>query len=262
MLNACADRYHFAVGVGAALLANKISLLPPTLTPDMVRQVKGFAPDLFCLTDQPQSIDVPQLAWADAMKNQSPLPATTNATTTATTSATIDIPQIAAAQTAAIAFTSGSTGTPVAHRKSWGSVVRSVRAEALRLGLLDGRCHAIVATVPPQHMYGFESSVLIALQSGAALSAAHPFYPADICSALAAVPRPRMLVTTPHHLRVLLASGLEIPLLDLVLSATAPLTPPKARGGHSYRRSRCAQCNTRFGPRVGLSSKPCQWPTS
>jgi hypothetical protein len=62
MLNACADRYRFAVGVAAALLADKISLLPPTLTPEMVRQVKGFAPDLFCLTDQPQSIDLPQLA--------------------------------------------------------------------------------------------------------------------------------------------------------------------------------------------------------
>jgi acyl-coenzyme A synthetase/AMP-(fatty) acid ligase len=142
--------------------------------------------------------------------------------------AAFDIPQIAAAQTAAIAFTSGSTGAPVAHRKSWGGLVRSVRAEAARLGLLDGRRHSIVATVPPQHMYGFESSVLIALQSGAALSAAHPFYPADICTALAAVPRPCMLVTTPVHLRVLLGSGLDIPSPDLVLSATAPLPPQLA----------------------------------
>ena len=103
-----------------------------------------------------------------------------------------------------------------------------MRAEAARLGLLDGRHHCIVATVPPQHMYGFESSVLIALQSGAALSAAHPFYPADICAALAAVPRPCMLVTTPVHLRVLLGSGLDIPLPELVLSATAPLPPQLA----------------------------------
>jgi acyl-coenzyme A synthetase/AMP-(fatty) acid ligase len=218
MLNACSDRYRFAVGVAAALLADKISLLPPTLTPEMVRQVKGFAPDLFCLTDQPQSIDLPQLAWADAMTDCPPAPA----------GAAFDIPQIAAAQTAAIAFTSGSTGAPVAHRKSWGGLVRSVRAEAARLGLLDGRRHSIVATVPPQHMYGFESSVLIALQSGAALSAAHPFYPADICTALAAVPRPCMLVTTPVHLRVLLGSGLDIPSPDLVLSATAPLPPQLA----------------------------------
>ncbi|OGA99665.1 MAG: beta-hydroxyacyl-ACP dehydratase [Burkholderiales bacterium RIFCSPHIGHO2_12_FULL_61_11] len=220
-LNACADRYRFAVGMAAALLADKISLLPPTLTPEMVRQLKHFAPDVFCLTDQPQPIDLPQCAWADVMtvRDQSMAGAGTGAA---------DIPQIPAARTAAIVFTSGSTGEPVAHRKSWGALVHSVRAEAARLGLLDGRRHSIVATVPPQHMFGFESSMLIALQSGGAMSAARPFYPADICAALAAAPRPRMLVTTPVHLKALLASGLDIPLPDLVLSATAPMPPQLA----------------------------------
>ncbi len=220
VLNACGDRYRFAVGMAAALLADKISLLPPTLTPEMVRQVKAFAPDVFCLSDQPQSIDMPQWAWSDA-------PACASATTDAQAGA-CDIPQIPAARTAAFVFTSGSTGSPVAHRKSWGGLVQGVRAGATRLGLLDGRRHSIVATVAPQHMFGFESSVLLPLQSGAALNAAHPFYPADICSALAASPRPRMLVTTPIHLKVLLASGLDIPSPDLVLSATAPLPPQLA----------------------------------
>jgi len=219
VLNACGDRYRFAVGVAAALLADKITLLPPTLTPEMVRQVKAFAPDVFCLTEQPQSIDLPQFAWADAVTARAPAGAGTD---------TLEIPQIPAAQTAAIVFTSGSTGAPVAHRKSWGGLVQSVRAEAARLGLQGGRRYSIVATVAPQHMYGFESSVLLALQSGAALSADHPFYPADICLALAAAARPCMLVTTPVHLKVLLASGLDIPSPDLVLSATAPLSPQLA----------------------------------
>jgi acyl-coenzyme A synthetase/AMP-(fatty) acid ligase len=221
ILNTCGDRYRFAVGMAAALLADKISLLPPTLTPEMVRQVKSFAPDVFCLTDQPQSIDLPQCAWADAVTERAPTMAGAQADTR-------DIPEIPASRTAAIVFTSGSTGAPIAHRKNWGGLVSSVRAEAARLGLLDGRRHSIVATVPPQHMYGFESSMLIALQSGAAMSAARPFYPADICSALAAAVRPCMLVTTPVHLKVLLASGLDIPLPDLVLSATAPMPPQLA----------------------------------
>lgn len=221
VLNACGDRYRFAVGMAAALLADKISLLPPTLTPEMVRQVKDFAPDVFCLTDQPQSIALPQLAWADAVTARVPARAGTQ-------TGIHDIPEIPASRTAAIVFTSGSTGAPVAHRKSWGGLVSSVRAEAARLGLLDGRRHSIVATVPPQHMFGFESSMLVALQSGAAMSAARPFYPADICSALAAATRPCMLVTTPVHLKVLLASGLDIPLPDLVLSATAPMPPQLA----------------------------------
>jgi len=221
VLNACDDRYRFAVGMAAALLADKISLLPPTLTPEMVRQVKRFATDVFCLTDQPQSIDLPQCAWTDAVTARALAPAGER-------DGKADIPQIPASRTAAIVFTSGSTGLPVAHRKSWGELVSSVRAEAARLGLLDGRRHSIVATVPPQHMYGFESSVLLALQSGSAMSAAHPFYPADICAALAATPRPRMLVTTPLHLKILLASNLDIPAPDLVLSATAPMSPQLA----------------------------------
>ncbi|SFB73038.1 Acyl-coenzyme A synthetase/AMP-(fatty) acid ligase [Polaromonas sp. OV174] len=215
VLNTCGDRYRFAVGVAAALLADKISLLPPTLTPEMVRQVKGFAPDVFCLSDQPQSLALPQFTW-------------TGAATAGAATDRLDIPEIPAARTVAIVFTSGSTGTPVAHRKSWGGLVHSVRAEAARLGLLDGRRHSIVATVPPQHMFGFESSVLLPLQSAGAMSASHPFYPADICAVLAATPRPCMLVTTPVHLKVLLASELDIPLPDSVLSATAPLSPQLA----------------------------------
>jgi acyl-coenzyme A synthetase/AMP-(fatty) acid ligase len=216
VLNASADRYRFAVGMAAALISDRVSLLPPALTPEMVRQVRQFAPDVVCLTDQAQAIALPQIAWDEVMAGETP------------DSDTFDIPSIPAANIAAIVFTSGSTGLPVAHRKSWGGLVRSVRAEAQRLGLLDGRRHSIVATVAPQHMYGFESTVLIALQSGAALTASHPFYPADICAALARAEHPNILVTTPIHLKALLASGLDIPQPDLVLSATAPLSPQLA----------------------------------
>ena len=51
-----------------------------------------------------------------------------------------------------------------------------------------------------------------------------PFYPQDIVAALDAVPRPRMLVTTPFHLSALLACDLDLPAVDLLLSATAPLS--------------------------------------
>src|SRR4029453_9046380 len=104
-----------------------------------------------------------------------------------------------------------------------------VRDEAEVLGLLDGRPHAILGTVPPQHMYGFESTVLIALQNGLPFSNARPLSPADICDELLLLPRPRVLVTTPFHLRALLAAGVEIPALDLIVSATAPLPPALAR---------------------------------
>jgi acyl-coenzyme A synthetase/AMP-(fatty) acid ligase len=128
-----------------------------------------------------------------------------------------------------VVFTSGSTGTPQPHPKTWGALVGSVQAEAARLGLLpDSHC-TLVGTVPPQHMYGFESTVLMAWHSGNAFSHAQPFYPADICQALASVPTPRMLVSSPVHLRTLLDSGLALPEISIVVSATAPLSAQLAQ---------------------------------
>ena len=129
-------------------------------------------------------------------------------------------------------LTSGSTGDPVPHAKPWGLLVTNARSEARRLGEALGRADlagvSLVATVPPQHMYGFESSVLIALHGGAVLDAGRPFFPADIAAALARVPAPRVLVTTPFHLKAVLDAGLALPPLALVLCATAPLAPQLA----------------------------------
>ncbi len=93
----------------------------------------------------------------------------------------------------------------------------------------DGSTPTLIGTVPPQHMYGFESTVLLALFSGCAFTAERPFYPADICAAIGAAPRPRALVSTPIHLRTLLGAGIELPPLDLIVSATAPLEQELAR---------------------------------
>ena len=214
VLNACADRYQFTVGLAASLVSGKVSLLPSTHTPEVIRQLTAFAPDVICLTDEVDcDIDLPRVPFPGAAAAGSAQPAR--------------VPAIDTAQLAACVFTSGSTGTPVPHRKSWGRLIACVREEANRLGLSGSTC-AIVATVPPQHMYGFESSVLLALGCGHALCAERPFYPADIAAVLCAVPRPRILVSTPIHLRALLESGTALPPADLIVSSTAPLTPQLA----------------------------------
>jgi len=213
LLNLCGDRYRFSVGLAAAIVAGKVSLLPSTPTPEVVRQVKVFAPDVFCLTDSVHcTVDLPQLRYPVTGANQ---PDQAGA---------VAIPQIDSKQRIAVLFTSGSTGTPQPHPKTWGALVGCVQAEALRLGLLHDTPCTIIGTVPPQHMYGFESTVLMAWHSGNALSHAQPFYPADICQALAAVPTPRVLVSSPVHLRALLDAGLALPEVTRVLSATAPLS--------------------------------------
>jgi acyl-coenzyme A synthetase/AMP-(fatty) acid ligase len=210
LLNMCGDRYRFSVGLAAAIVAGKVSLLPPTPTAEVVRQIKVFAPDVFCLTDSDHcTVDLPQLRYPVMDLGQA---------------GALAVPQIDSEQRVAVVFTSGSTGTPQPHPKTWGALVSCVQSEALHLGLPHNTPCAIVGTVPPQHMYGFESTVLMAWRSGNALSHAQPFYPADICQALAAVPAPRVLVSSPVHLRALLDAGLALPEITRVVCATAPLS--------------------------------------
>ena len=231
VLNACADRYHFAVGFAATLIRGKASLLPPTQTPAMMRQLAGFAPDVVCLTDDADcDIPLPRMAY--------PLPGAPSSHR-AGNGAAHAVPQIDAGQLAAYVFTSGSTGTPVPYRKTFGHLVRCLHEGARRLGLHEGPPCVIAATVPPQHMYGFESSVLLPLLTGAILCAERPFYPADIVAVVDALPRPRTLVTTPVHLRALLSAGLALPPADLVVCSTAPLAQALAR-----------EAEQRFGTRL------------
>jgi acyl-coenzyme A synthetase/AMP-(fatty) acid ligase len=214
VLNLCADRYRFAVGLGAALLRGQVSLLPPNHTPGLVAQLRAEYPQLYCLreADGPAQ-EIETLIYRDE-------PDTAEETD-------LPVPMVPGHQIAAIVFTSGSTGTPQPNRKSWGSLTLSAQGEARRLGLgaQAGRGpYCLVGTVPPQHMYGFESTVLLAMQGGIAMHGGRPFYPADVAAALESVPHPRALITTPVHLRALVAEAGALPAPDFMLCATAPLS--------------------------------------
>ena len=217
-LSLSTDRYRFAVGLGAAMLRGHTSLLPPNHTPDMIERLRVQFPDTYALVDP------------DAAANG--LPTVTHPAQPAALDAGLAMPMIDADQIVARVLTSGSTGAPVPHPKPWALLVESARAEAARLAESMGRRDligtALIGTVPAQHMYGFESTVLIALIGGAAFDADRPFYPADIAAALARAPRPRVLVTTPFHLKLLLDADVAPPPVDLTVCATAPLSPQLA----------------------------------
>jgi acyl-coenzyme A synthetase/AMP-(fatty) acid ligase len=218
MLNFTADRYRFAVGLGAAMLRGQGSLMPPNHTPDTVERLRTLFPSTWALADaDAPALQLPTIHHADARADVSAPPA---------------VPRIDDTALAAQVLTSGSTGAPVPHAKHWGLLVRNTQAGAQRLARQMGRRDLVgvtlVATVPAQHMYGFESTVLIALLGGAAFDTGRPFYPADIAAALMRAPRPRMLVTTPFHLKMLLDSGVALPAIDLTVCATAPLAPQLA----------------------------------
>ena len=207
----CQDRYHFAVCLAAGLVSGRTGLMPSTFNAAVAAQLTEFAADCFVVTDgddAPHGLPALRMPALPVGRRDD------------------GVPVIAADQTVAWVFTSGSTGAPVPHRKTWGKLVENVRGEAAELGLGDGA--AILGTVPPQHMYGLESTVLLALQSAGALVAERPFFPAEVSAVLAALPRPRMLVTTPFHLGNLLAADPAPPVADLLLSATAPLDPALA----------------------------------
>jgi acyl-coenzyme A synthetase/AMP-(fatty) acid ligase len=126
----------------------------------------------------------------------------------------------------AIGFTSGSTGAPKPNAKTWRSFRTSTAQNLAALAGLwpdDAVVHA-VATVPPQHMYGMEMSVLLPLLGNVAVHGVRPFFPQDIAQALHEANAPRLLVTTPVHLRALVESGVVLPPLAGIVTATAPLS--------------------------------------
>jgi acyl-coenzyme A synthetase/AMP-(fatty) acid ligase len=219
VVNLCTDRYRFAVGFAAALVRGQVSLLPPSRAPEFLLRLAAQYPDLCCLVDG--SVD-----WC-------PLDAVRYPERLAAPPGEPPAPVLPAAQVAAIVFTSGTTGAPTPHLKLWGALARGALAEARALGLDRAPGATLVGTVPPQHMYGFESTVLLALQNRLALHVGRPFYPADVRAALEEVPAPRVLVTTPVHLRALELDATALPPLELIVSATAPLAADAAAGAEA-----------------------------
>ncbi len=218
VLNLCGQRHHFAVVLGAALLRGVPLLLPSTRTPDMLQQLAHQYPGLHAVLDAPgDSAGLPQIAYerGPILEGNEPYV----------------VPDIDDTQVAAHVFTSGSTGQPLPHTKHWGPLVHDARAAGRRvrewLGTQSPFC--VTGTVPAQHMYGFESTVLLPLLNEGVIDASHPFYPADIAATLQGTPAPRVLVSTPFHLRTLLEAQVPLPPLALLLSATAPLAPQLAR---------------------------------
>jgi len=216
VINLCADRYRFAVGFAAALLRRQVSLLPPNETADTIERIVSAYPGVYCLSDRDET---PVPATLELVRFPSQLTGE---------STRRPVPALPEAQAAAVVFTSGSTGEPVPYSRTWGNLVRVASAEIDALGLRSRPGIALLGTVPQQHVFGLEATVMVVLQGGFAMHACRPFYPTDIRSALASLPRPRGLVTSPLHLRILLEDADGLPPADFLLCATAPLSPQLA----------------------------------
>jgi len=191
VVNLCEDRYAFTVAFAASLMAGQTTLLPPSRAPQAVRDsCEGH--DAYTLTDEEVLVGSTEKAKLFSVDPK---------------------------HVAAVVFTSGSTGRPVPHAKTWGSLVAGARALATRIQAQG----TIIGTVPPQHMFGLEATVMLPWQNGLAMHSGRPLLPADLAAALAEAGAPRWLMTSPLHLRACVAARQALPGLAGVLSSTMPL---------------------------------------
>ncbi len=214
-INYCAARDDFTVALLAMWMRTQTALFPADAGERTFAALAADYPDLYTVSDAPLPFDSPAAVLLD--REAGPPGAAESAAA------------LPWAHTAAKVFTSGSTGKPSVNEKTWGMLVAGGKTIPRMLTLNDLTSPAIVATVPSQHMYGFETTIMNVLQGGAGVHAEHPVYPADIARCLAEVPEPRVLVTTPIHLRALVGSVVDLPPIERVISATAPLSPALAQ---------------------------------
>jgi acyl-coenzyme A synthetase/AMP-(fatty) acid ligase len=212
LVNLCEQRECFVLAFAAAVMAGRTQLMPSARGDAALAELRAEYPDSSTITDE----DVRRMRAG--AKPGGAIPSV--------------VPQDDD-RLVMIGFTSGSTGKSQPHAKRWRALANSARlnSAAIRaaLGLQDDAPISVIGTVPAHHMYGIELTVLLPLFAGMSLHVDRPLFPADVAAALEQPERPRLLVSTPLHLRALAESGIRFPAIDLIVSATAPLDPALAR---------------------------------
>lgn len=215
-INLCDDRYLFLVALCAVIVREQTNLLPSNKNPETQQRLAERYANSYVLSDGQLSLsehvpafDISEVEWPSELGSCA-------------------MPMVELEHLAVISFTSGSTGEAKANLKTWRTLVESTKINSRYMQPNDQDVFYHLATVPGQHMWGLETSVLMPLLSNACLVDARPLYPQDIIDLLKRLPSPKCLITTPLHLRSLTTADGSvgdgaIPKLDNVLVATAPL---------------------------------------
>lgn len=212
LVNLCEQRDAFVLAFAAGVLSGRTQLMPSARGETALAELRAEYPDSSLITDD----DVRRLRATAPPAGPVPFLEPTDED-----------------RLVMIGFTSGSTGKSQPHAKRWRALANSARlnSAAIRaaLRLKPDASISVIGTVPAHHMYGIELTVLLPLFAHMSVHADRPLFPADVAAVLAQPARPRLLVSTPLHLRALAESGLDFPDIDLIVSATAPLDPALAR---------------------------------
>ncbi len=222
--NLCSSRVGFLVGWLASLRSQCLQLLPPSGGhSDLIAILKTRSQPVI-LVDDPQLL---QPHWREhaqclVFSPEAPVPA---ADAALTWSPDWDAPLICL-------YTSGSTGAPLPQTKSLGEMSRGAQVLGARLDEdVEGGAAAIksiVCSVPPQHMFGVETSVMLSLVRGIAVLESRPLLPADVRAAFERCPEGAAWIATPLHLRALAQSGETLPNCRAAVVSTMPLAPALA----------------------------------
>lgn len=211
VVNLCGNRYLFMVSICAAIVREQINLLPPNKNQGTQLTLASRYDDVYVLHD---GTDIAEGLTGFNI-------ADLNLSTENSNSAfDIDIPL---QQLALISFTSGSTGESKPNLKTWETLTVSTQINR-RFMFPDEQTYYLLATVPGQHMWGLETSILMALFSPVCVADSKPLFPKDIELQLHALPEPRALVSAPVHLRAMMEEGIDYPAVAAILCATSPLT--------------------------------------
>lgn len=214
-LNVCDDRLFFMLGFCAALLRGQCTLLPASRTESSLADIVRLHPSITALCDGPQAFAGINYLHLEAL----PLDASPHEHDEGIPPSTL----------AAELFTSGSTGAPQSHRKTWGMLTQGAQQLAAELRP-DG---ILLGSVPSQHMFGLESTILLPMQNGLTLAGDCPLLPQDILSSMQRLTAPAWWATTPLHLRACVNSGLTFPRLAGIVCATQTLAPDLAQAAET-----------------------------
>jgi len=214
LINLCGDRYRFSTAFFAAGLRGQTTLLPAQRGSEAIAILRKRFEHTRVVADSAEDS-------ADALIDFAP---GQNGTYNEPERLRID-----PAHTIAIAFTSGSTGAPQAHAKSWALLASGRATHARYLTMATDapivRGSGLIATVPSWHMYGLEWAMLLPTIAPLTLHSGADFFPGDVVAALNSFPHQAdtILVSTPTHLRALAKAPPPDRDVKRTVCATAPL---------------------------------------
>lgn len=215
LLNLYEERYYFILGLLLGLLRNSIHLFPTDKTLTTFKALKDQYPEILVLYNKP--ISDSELNFFDL---QTALSTMDNTSKTSITYTLFD--ELLLNEENIVLFTSGSTGQPEPYKKKWTDFIQMSAALGKRLNLENNP--SILSTVPAQHMYGFEVSIMLPLVNGLSIISERPFYPADMVQILEKhALNTTILVSTPIHYRACIKSSVHLPYLQQAISSTAPI---------------------------------------